>query len=70
MAAAAEIDEAVASGRDPGPLAGIPLAVKDLEDAEGFVTTHGSVTRTGEAPVAVDSPLVARLKAEYESTES
>ena len=63
MAAATEIDEAVALGRDPGPLAGIPLAVKDLEDAKGFVTTHGSVTRTGGAPVALDSPLVARLKA-------
>jgi aspartyl-tRNA(Asn)/glutamyl-tRNA(Gln) amidotransferase subunit A len=62
MAAAAAVDEAVASGHDPGPLAGIPLAVKDLEDAEGFVTTHGSVTH-GDSPAQADSPLVARLKA-------
>ena len=30
-------------GSDPGPLAGIPIGVKDLEDAVGYVTTHGSV---------------------------
>ncbi len=63
MAAAAAVDEAVSAGRDPGPLAGIPLGVKDLEDAEGFVTTHGSTTRAHGAPAVADSPLVARLKA-------
>jgi aspartyl-tRNA(Asn)/glutamyl-tRNA(Gln) amidotransferase subunit A len=63
MEAAAAVDEAVAAGRDPGPLAGIPLAVKDLEDAEGFVTTCGSTTRAGRAPASSDSALVARLKA-------
>ncbi|HXX91392.1 MAG TPA: amidase [Acidimicrobiales bacterium] len=62
MATASAIDDAVAAGRDPGPLAGIPLAVKDLEDAEGLVTTHGSVTR-GRGPAAADSALVARLRA-------
>ena len=36
------IDERIAAGEDPGPLAGIPIGVKDLEDAAGFVTTHGS----------------------------
>ena len=41
--AAEAIDQKVASGVDPGPLAGIPIGVKDLEDAAGFVTTHGSV---------------------------
>ena len=40
--AAAAIDELVAAGSDPGPLAGVPLAVKDLEDAAGFTTSHGS----------------------------
>ena len=42
LAEAAAIDERIARGDDPGPLAGIPIGVKDLEDAEGFVTTHGS----------------------------
>lgn len=60
---AAAVDAAVAAGRDPGPLAGVPVGVKDLEDAAGFVTTHGSVVFADEPPAAADSPLVARLKA-------
>ena len=39
---AAIIDRRTANGEDPGPLAGIPLAVKDLIDQEGSVTTAGS----------------------------
>ena len=33
----------IAAGEAVGPLAGIPIGVKDLEDAIGFVTTQGSV---------------------------
>lgn len=62
-AAAAVVDARVAAGEDPGPLAGIPLAVKDLEDAAGFVTTHGSVAYAQRPPAARDSALVARLVA-------
>jgi Asp-tRNA(Asn)/Glu-tRNA(Gln) amidotransferase A subunit family amidase len=61
---AARIDEAVA--RDPdalGPLVGIPIAVKDNEDAAGFVTTSGSATRAGGPVAARDSVHVARLRA-------
>jgi aspartyl-tRNA(Asn)/glutamyl-tRNA(Gln) amidotransferase subunit A len=61
--AAAQIDDMVAAGRDPGPLAGIPIGVKDLEDAAGFVTTHGSPVFAGGPAATVDSALVARLKA-------
>ena len=60
---AAAVDQAVAAGRDPGPLAGIPLAVKDLEDAAGFVTSRGSALFAGGPPAAEDSILVARLRA-------
>ena len=60
---AAAIDELVAAGEDPGPLAGVPIGVKDLEDATGFVTTMGSATRADGPPAAVDSILVARLRA-------
>ncbi len=62
-ARAADIDAQVAAGRDPGPLAGVPLAVKDLEDAQGFPTTHGSAALGEVAPASSDSSLVARLVA-------
>jgi Asp-tRNA(Asn)/Glu-tRNA(Gln) amidotransferase A subunit family amidase len=60
---AAAIDERIASGEDVGPLAGIPIGVKDLEDAAGFRTTHGSVAHADDAPAVADSPLVERLRA-------
>ena len=63
LAEAAAIDERVARGEDPGPLAGIPIGVKDLEDAAGFVTTHGSPLHADDPPAATDSILVARLRA-------
>ncbi|MEM8925191.1 MAG: amidase family protein [Actinomycetota bacterium] len=47
---------------EPMPrLAGIPLAVKDLEDAAGFPTRYGSVL-SSEEPAEGDSVLVARLR--------
>jgi Asp-tRNA(Asn)/Glu-tRNA(Gln) amidotransferase A subunit family amidase len=59
---AARIDRLVAAGGDPGPLAGIPLGVKDLEDAAGLRTTYGSPLLE-DAPLArEDSALVARLR--------
>ena len=62
-AAADAVDAKVAAGQDPGPLAGIPIGVKDLEDAAGYVTTHGAAAYAGNAPATEDSPLVARLVA-------
>jgi aspartyl-tRNA(Asn)/glutamyl-tRNA(Gln) amidotransferase subunit A len=62
-AAATGVDKKVAAGVDPGPLAGIPLGVKDLEDAAGYVTTHGSPAYAGDSPATADSALVARLVA-------
>lgn len=60
---AAAVDQIVMAGGDPGPLAGVPIGVKDEEDAAGYRTTHGSVLFAG-APVARhDSVLVARLRA-------
>ncbi len=63
LAAASAMDEQVAAGLDPGPLAGIPIGVKDLEDAAGFITTHGSVAFAEDPPARADSPLVTRLVA-------
>lgn len=63
MADAAALDERRAAGENVGALAGIPLGVKDLEDAQGLVTTYGSALHAADAPAAADSTLVARLRA-------
>jgi len=61
--AAAAVDDAVAAGHDPGPFAGVPIGVKDLEDCAGMPTTRGSLVYAGRGPVADDSIHVARLRA-------
>ncbi|MEX2292201.1 MAG: amidase family protein [Acidimicrobiales bacterium] len=63
LAEAAALDERIADGETVGPLAGIPIGVKDLEDAIGFRTTHGSALYVDDAPAARDSGLVERLRA-------
>jgi Asp-tRNA(Asn)/Glu-tRNA(Gln) amidotransferase A subunit family amidase len=63
LADAAGIDARLAAGEDVGPLAGIPIGVKDLEDAAGFRTTQGSVVYADSPVATTDSALVDRLKA-------
>jgi aspartyl-tRNA(Asn)/glutamyl-tRNA(Gln) amidotransferase subunit A len=58
---AADIDRSVAGGADPGPLAGVPIALKDLIDHEGEVTTAGSAFYRHEAEASATA--VARLEA-------
>ena len=62
LAQAAAIDERVAAGEDVGPLAGIPIGVKDTEDAIGYRTTQGSLLFADRAPATADSILVERLR--------
>ncbi len=62
MSEAQSVDDRLVSGQGVGPLAGIPIGVKDLEDAAGFPTRYGSVL-SGDAPAVGDSVLVARLRA-------
>jgi len=59
---AAQIDDRIKKGEDPGLLAGVPILVKDVEDAAGWPTTHGSLVFK-ENIVAEDSTHVARLRA-------
>jgi aspartyl-tRNA(Asn)/glutamyl-tRNA(Gln) amidotransferase subunit A len=61
--AAARIDARVAAGEDPGPLAGVPFGVKDLDDCAGMPTTRGSRWFLGRPPVEHDALHVARLRA-------
>jgi aspartyl-tRNA(Asn)/glutamyl-tRNA(Gln) amidotransferase subunit A len=62
-AGAEAVDAAVARGEDPGPLAGVPFGVKDLDDCAGMPTSHGSLIYKDRGPVAADSIHVARLRA-------
>jgi aspartyl-tRNA(Asn)/glutamyl-tRNA(Gln) amidotransferase subunit A len=62
LAEAGSIDARRADGEEIGPLAGIPVGVKDLEPAVGFVTTFGSALHVDDAPARIDSILVHRLR--------
>ena len=56
------VDTALARGDDPGPLAGVPFAVKDIFCVKGLQTTAASrILSTYVAPY--DATCVARLKA-------
>lgn len=63
IAQADELDARVAAGEHVGPLAGVPVGVKDLEAAAGFVTSFGSAMHTDDPPATEDSVHVARLRA-------
>jgi aspartyl-tRNA(Asn)/glutamyl-tRNA(Gln) amidotransferase subunit A len=63
LAKARAIDEAVARGQSPGPLAGVPFAVKNLFDVAGLPTLAGSRINRERAPAKADQPLIARLEA-------
>ncbi len=56
-----EIDRAVAEGNVPGPLAGVPFAVKNLFDVEGLPTRAGSMINRERRPALRDGLLVERL---------
>jgi Asp-tRNA(Asn)/Glu-tRNA(Gln) amidotransferase A subunit family amidase len=62
MKEAKNLEEKIATGKEIGPLAGVPLGVKDLEDVQGLVTSFGSVPYKNNI-ARRDSIQVARLKA-------
>ncbi len=61
-AKADSVDEAVAAGRDPGPLAGVPFAVKNLFDVKDLPTLAGSRINRDLPPATADATLVTRLE--------
>jgi AtzE family amidohydrolase len=61
LATADSIDAAVAAGMDPGPLAGVPYAVKNLFDIAGYATCAGSKIHQSATPAAIDAGLVRRM---------
>ena len=61
MADAKRIETQIINGMTPGPLAGIPVGVKDLEDVEGMVTSFGSIPYKDNV-AEQDSVQVARLR--------
>ncbi|MCU1667606.1 MAG: amidase [Blastococcus sp.] len=63
LAEADERDRARAAGEPAGPLAGLPVLVKDLEDVEGMTTTRGSLLHADDPPAAADGLVPGRLRA-------
>jgi AtzE family amidohydrolase len=62
-AKAKAVDALVASGKDAGPLAGVPFAVKNLFDVKGLATRAGSKINRELTPAARDATLIERLEA-------
>lgn len=62
LAAARALDARIAAGESVGPLAGVPLTVKDIADVAGLPSAGASASRAGRI-AAADAPVVARMKA-------
>jgi AtzE family amidohydrolase len=61
-ARARAIDAQIAGGKNPGPLAGVPFAVKNLFDVQGLPTRAGSKINRDLAPAPRDARLVERME--------
>ena len=61
-ARAAALDREIAAGVDPGPLTGVPFAVKNLFDVSGQVTRAGSRATEGNAPATRDAFAIRALE--------
>src|SRR3954464_7671900 len=62
-AKARAVDAAIAAGQNPGPLAGVPFAVKNLFDVKGLPTRAGSKINRDLKAATRDATLVERMEA-------
>ena len=62
-AKAKAIDAAIAAGKNVGPLAGVPFAVKNLFDVQGLSTRAGSKINRDLPPSPRDATLIERMEA-------
>ncbi|MDA9507673.1 amidase [Bradyrhizobium sp. CCBAU 11386] len=62
-AKARAIDADIAAGKEVGPLAGVPFAVKNLFDVAGLPTRAGSKINRDLAPARRDATLIERMEA-------
>ncbi|KST62740.1 AtzE family amidohydrolase [Mastigocoleus testarum] len=62
LAAAKRIDNEIAAGKDPGMLAGVPFAVKNLYDIAGLTTLAGAKINAENPPAIQDATAIAKLK--------
>ncbi|MFT5441266.1 MAG: aspartyl-tRNA(Asn)/glutamyl-tRNA(Gln) amidotransferase subunit A [Myxococcota bacterium] len=62
LADAKRVDESIGRGEDPGPLAGVPFGVKDMDQCAGMPVTYGSLIHKGQPPAQEDSVHIRRLR--------
>jgi aspartyl-tRNA(Asn)/glutamyl-tRNA(Gln) amidotransferase subunit A len=62
LAAAAALDEKIARGETVGPMAGVPVVVKNLFDVAGEVTLAGAKLRREAGPACEDATAVRLLR--------
>jgi aspartyl-tRNA(Asn)/glutamyl-tRNA(Gln) amidotransferase subunit A len=62
LSGAKAVDAAIAAGTAQGPLAGVPLAHKDMFDRKGKIASWGAKIRNDE-PAKEDATVIARHKA-------
>jgi AtzE family amidohydrolase len=62
LAQAEEIDRQLNAGSAPGPLAGVPFAVKNLFDIAGVTTLAGSKIQAEKPPAGRDAAAIQKLK--------
>jgi aspartyl-tRNA(Asn)/glutamyl-tRNA(Gln) amidotransferase subunit A len=59
---AAKIDQEIAQGKNPGILAGVPFAVKNLFDIAGLTTLAGAKINAENSPATQDATAITKLK--------